>query len=151
MATSRIEEVKPPQDAASALSQILRGLLNSSSRSTKLERVVVVGDLRVDTRELVDLEFDLVAISKSSRRHSGQIECAARREQNRGSCGSGKDARHGCCSAAAASTRAVVLGAALRPRASRTRVGLGSQLSRLRRSLSARASLTGGRRLRRTS
>ena len=54
MATSRIEEVKPPQDAASALAQILRGLLNPASRPAELERVVVVGDLRVDARELVD-------------------------------------------------------------------------------------------------
>ena len=54
MATSRIEEVKPPQDAASALSQILSGLLNPASRPAELERVVVVGDLRVDARELVD-------------------------------------------------------------------------------------------------
>ena len=71
MATSRIEEVKPPQDAASALSQILSGLLNPAARPAELERVVVVGDLRVDARELVDLELDLVAISKSSRGHSG--------------------------------------------------------------------------------
>ena len=79
MATSRIEEVKPPQDAASALSQILRGLLNSASRSTKLERVVVVGDLRVDRRQLVDLELDLVAISKSSRRDAREVKSSARR------------------------------------------------------------------------
>ena len=70
MATSRIEEVKPPQDAASALAQILRGLLNPAPRPAELQRVVVVGDLRVDTRELVDLELDFVAVSKSSRRHS---------------------------------------------------------------------------------
>ena len=68
MTTSRIEEVKPPQDAASALSQILRGLLNPASRSTKLERVVVVGDLRVDARELVDLELYFVAIPEGPRR-----------------------------------------------------------------------------------
>ena len=71
MATSRIEEVKPPQDAASALSEVLSGLLDPAARPAELERVVVVGDLRVDTRELVDLELDLVAIAKSSRGHSG--------------------------------------------------------------------------------
>ena len=70
MATSRIEEVKPPQDAASALSEVLSGLLNPAARPAELERVVVVGDLRVDTRELVDFELDLVAISKGSGRHS---------------------------------------------------------------------------------
>ena len=79
MATSRIEEVKPPQDAASALSQILSGLLNPASRPAELERVVVVGDLRVDTRELVDFELDLVAISKSSRRDAREVERPARR------------------------------------------------------------------------
>ena len=78
MATSRIEEVKPPQDAASALSEVLSGLLNPAARPAELQRVVVVGDLRVDTRELVHLELDLVAISKSSRRHSGQVERPAR-------------------------------------------------------------------------
>ena len=66
MATSRIEAVKTPRDAASALSQILSSLLNPASRPAELEGVVVVGDLRVDARELVDLELDLVAISKSS-------------------------------------------------------------------------------------
>ena len=79
MATSRIEEVKPPQDAASALPEVLSGLLNPASRSTKLQRVVVVGDLRVDTRELVHLELDLVAISKSSRGHAREVERPARR------------------------------------------------------------------------
>ena len=71
MATSRIEEVKPPQDAASALSQILSGLLNPAPRPAELERVVVVGDLRVDRRQLVDLELDLVAIPERPRRHAG--------------------------------------------------------------------------------
>ena len=71
MATSRIEEVKPPQDAASALSEVLSSLLNPAARPAELERVVVVGDLRVDTRELVDFELDLVAISKGSRGHAG--------------------------------------------------------------------------------
>ena len=79
MATSRIEEVKPPQDAASALSQILSGLLDPAARPAELERVVVVGDLRVDARELVDLELDLVAISKSSRGHAREVERPARR------------------------------------------------------------------------
>ena len=66
MATSRLNEVKTSRDAASALAQILSGLLDPASRPAELERVVVVGDLRVDTRQLVDLELDLVAISKSS-------------------------------------------------------------------------------------
>ena len=64
MATSRIEAVKPPRDAASALSQILSSLLDAASRPAELEGVVVVGDLRVDRRQLVDLEFDFVAIAK---------------------------------------------------------------------------------------
>ena len=68
MATSRIEAVKTSRDAASALAQILRGLLNPASRPAELERVVVVGDLRVDRRQLVDLQFHFVAIAKSSRR-----------------------------------------------------------------------------------
>ena len=71
MATSRIEEVKPPQDAASALSEVLSSLLNPAARPAELERVVVVGDLRVDRRQLVDLEFHFVAISKGSRRDAG--------------------------------------------------------------------------------
>ena len=79
MVTSRIEEVKPPQDAASALAQILSGLLNSAARPAELQRVVVVGDLRVCTRELVDLEFHFVAVSKSSRGHAGEVERPARR------------------------------------------------------------------------
>ena len=80
MATSRIEEVKPPQDAASALSQIFSGLLNSSPRPAELERVVVVGDLRVDARELVDLEFHFVAIPERPRRDAGQVEGSTGRE-----------------------------------------------------------------------
>ena len=79
MATSRIEEVKPPQDAASALSQILRGLLNPASRSTKLQRVVVVGDLRVDARELVDFQFHFISIPERSGGHAGEVERPARR------------------------------------------------------------------------
>ena len=70
MATSRIEEVKPPQDAASALSEVLSSLLNPAARPAELERVVVVGDLRVDRRQLVDLEFHFVAISKGPRGHT---------------------------------------------------------------------------------
>ena len=79
MATSRIEEVKPPQDAASALAQILSGLLDPAARPAELERIIIIRDLRVDTRELVDFQLDLVAISKSSRGHARQIKSAARR------------------------------------------------------------------------
>ena len=66
MATSHINKVKAPLHTEIALAQIFRGLLDSASRSTELQGVVVVGDLRVDTRELVDLEFDFVAIPKRS-------------------------------------------------------------------------------------
>ena len=62
------------------LSQIFRGLLDSASRPAEFQGVVVVGDLRVDRRELVDLELDLVAISKSSGGHAGEVERAARRQ-----------------------------------------------------------------------
>ena len=71
MDTSRIEVKAPAWDAASALSQIFRGLLDPAARSTKFQGVVVVGDLRVDRRELVHLEFDLVAVSKSPGGHAG--------------------------------------------------------------------------------
>ncbi len=70
MATSPSKEVKAPRDAASALSQILRRLLDAPSRSTELERVVVVGDLRVDRRQLIHFEFYFVAVSKSSGGHT---------------------------------------------------------------------------------
>ena len=79
MATSRIEEVKPPQDAASALSQILSGLLNPAARPAELERVVVVGDLRVDARELVDFQFHFISIPERSGGHAGEVERPARR------------------------------------------------------------------------
>ena len=49
---------------------IFRGLLDSSSRPAELQGVVVVGDLRVDRRELVDFQFDFVAISKRSGGHA---------------------------------------------------------------------------------
>merc|ERR1719399_1907842 len=61
------------QVAGQELAQILSGLLNPAPRPAELQRVVVVGDLRVDARELVDLELDLVAISKSSRGHAREV------------------------------------------------------------------------------
>ena len=70
MATSRVEGVSTRRDAASALSQLLRGLLDAAARPAELEGVVVVGDLRVDRCELVDLEFHFVAVSKSSGGHT---------------------------------------------------------------------------------
>ena len=60
----------PTWDAASALSEVLSGLLNPAPRPAELEGVVVVGDLRMYTRELVDLEFDFVAIAKSPGGHT---------------------------------------------------------------------------------
>ena len=78
MVTSRIEEVKPPQDAASALSQILSCLLNPAARPAELQGIIIVGDLRVDTRELVDLEFHFVAIPEGPRRDAREVERAAR-------------------------------------------------------------------------
>ena len=79
MATSRIEEVKPPQDAASALPEVLSGLLDPASRPAELERVVVVGDLRVDARELVDFQFHFISIPERSGGHAGEVERPARR------------------------------------------------------------------------
>ena len=79
MATSRIEEVKPPQDAASALSEVLSSLLNPAARPAELERVVVVGDLRVDARELVDFQFHFISIPERSGGHAGEVERPARR------------------------------------------------------------------------
>ena len=101
MATSRIEEVKPPQDAASALSQILSCLLNPASRPAELERVVVVGDLRVDRRQLVHLELYFVAIPERSGGHAGEVERPARREEERRARGAREDRAHGCFLAAA--------------------------------------------------
>ena len=97
---------------------------------TERQRVVVIRNLRVDRRQLVDLELDLVAVPERPRRDARQVERSARREEERRARGAGEDSTRGRFWAAACA-RCVVLGAAFYPRAAAAaRVeGAGSSLN----------------------
>ena len=137
MDTSRVDGVKAPAHAASALSQIFRGLLNPAARPAEFQGVVIIGDLRVDRRELVDLELDLVAVSKRSGGDAGQVKRAARVVSRTAA----RAAPRMAASLRRRSRAAVVRGAALP--ASRggggTRRGAGSSLKSLAASRDAQA------------
>ena len=76
--TSRVDGVKASLHTASALPKIFCRLLNSASRPAEFQGVVIIRNLRVDRRELVDLELDLVAVSKRSGGDARQVKRAAR-------------------------------------------------------------------------